>query len=152
MNLDETIEFDLGSPPEPRSGSWRDYVEGVARSLEARGARLNGADLLIHSNVPVGAGLSSSAALEISVGMALLSIAGLTMDGKSVALAGQAAEHNYVGIKCGIMDQYVAAMGAGGHALLIDCRAIESTPVRIGFRAIAIRGVRHGGEARPCGF
>jgi galactokinase len=69
------------------------------------------------------------------------------MDGKSLALAGQAAEHEYVGIKCGIMDQYVAAMGAAGHALLIDCRTVESTTVKIGFRDLAIvvcdTGVRH---------
>jgi len=147
VNLDESAEFDLDGPRSSRAGSWVDYVEGIARSLEARGAWLTGADLLIQSTVPVGAGLSSSAALEMSVGMALLSIAGLEMDGKSLALAGQAAEHEYVGIKCGIMDQYVAAMGAAGHALLIDCRTIESTRVRIGFNDLALAvcdtGVRH---------
>ena len=147
MNLDESGQFDLDAPGKPRSGSWLDYVEGVARSLEARGAWLTGADLVIQSNVPVGAGLSSSAALEISVGMAVLSIAGLAMDGKSLALAGQAAEHEYVGIKCGIMDQYVATMAAAGHALLIDCRAVESTQVPIAFRELALvvcdTGVRH---------
>src|SRR5262249_7775915 len=100
MNLDEAAEFDLDGPRRSRAGSWVDYVEGIARSLEARGAWLTGADLVIQSTVPVGAGLSSSAALEMSVGMALLSIAGLEMDGKPLALAGQAAEHEYVGIKC----------------------------------------------------
>jgi len=147
MNLNESAEFDLDSGRRPRTGSWLDYVEGVARSLEARGAWLGGADLVIHSTVPVGAGLSSSAALETSVGMALLTVSGLAMDGKSLALAGQAAEHEYVGIKCGIMDQYVAAMGAAGHALLIDCRSVESTTVKIGFRDLAMvvcdTGVRH---------
>ena len=77
----------------------------------------------------------------------MLSIAGLAMDGKSLALAGQAAEHQYVGIKCGIMDQYVATIAASGHALLIDCRAVESTRVKIGFRELAIvvcdTGVKH---------
>jgi galactokinase len=147
MNLDESADFDLDGARRPRTGSWLDYVEGVARSLETRGAWLGGADLVIQSTVPVGAGLSSSAALETSVGMALLTISGLAMDGKSLALAGQAAEHEYVGIKCGIMDQYVAAMGAAGHALLIDCRTVESTRVKIGFRDLAIvvcdTGVRH---------
>jgi galactokinase len=147
INLDESAEFDLDDTRIPRTGSWLDYVEGVARSLEARGASLAGADLLIQSNVPVGAGLSSSAALEISVGMALLSMAGFAMDGKSLALAGQAAEHQYVGIKCGIMDQYVAAMGTAGHALLIDCRTVESKRVKIGFDDLAIvvcdTGIRH---------
>jgi len=147
MNLNESAEFDLDGGRRARTGSWLDYVEGVARSLEARGAWLAGADLVIQSTVPVGAGLSSSAALETSVGMALLTISGLAMDGKSLALAGQAAEHEYVGIKCGIMDQYVAAMGAAGHALLIDCRTVESTTVKMGFRDLAIvvcdTGVRH---------
>jgi galactokinase len=147
MNLDESAEFDLDGGRRPRTGSWVDYVEGVARSLESRGAWLGGADLVIHSTVPVGAGLSSSAALETSVGIALLTISGLAMDGKSLALAGQAAEHEYVGIKCGIMDQYVAAMGAAGHALLIDCRTVESTRVKIGFHDLSIvvcdTGVRH---------
>jgi len=147
MNLNESAEFDLDAERKPRAGSWLDYVEGMARSLEACGARLTGTDLVIQSNVPVGAGLSSSAALEISVGMSLLTIAGLEIDGKSLALAGQAAEHEYVGIKCGIMDQYVATTGSSGHALLIDCRSVESTPVPIGFGDLAIvvcdTGIRH---------
>jgi galactokinase len=104
-------------------------VEGVAQALIGRGARLRGADLAIDSDVPVGAGLSSSAALEVSTGLALLNIAGALMDRVSLALAGQQAEHVYVGTKCGIMDQFVAALGEEGHALLIDCRALEATPI-----------------------
>jgi galactokinase len=129
LSLNESAEFDLDQPGPTQRGIWLDYVEGVAQSLLARGARLSGADLAIDSDVPVGAGLSSSAALEVSVGLALLSIAGEEMDRVSLALAGQRAEHVYVGTMCGIMDQFVAALGEEGHALLIDCRALTAVPL-----------------------
>jgi galactokinase len=107
------------------------YVEGVARVLEERGARLVGANLMISSDVPVGAGLSSSAALELSTGMALAALSGIEIDRVALALAGQAAEHEYVGIMSGNMDQLIAALGEAGHALLIDCRSLEVKPVRV---------------------
>jgi galactokinase len=129
LSLHESAEFDLDQPGPTQRGIWLDYVEGVAQSLLERGARLRGADLMIDSDVPVGAGLSSSAALEVSVGLALLSIAGEEMDRVSLALAGQRAEHVYVGTMCGIMDQFVAALGEEGHALLIDCRALTAVPL-----------------------
>jgi galactokinase len=129
LSLHESAEFDLDQPGPTRRGIWLDYVEGVAQSLLARGAHLRGADLAIDSDVPVGAGLSSSAALEVSIGLALLSIAGEEMDRVSLALAGQRAEHVYVGTMCGIMDQFVAALGEEGHALLIDCRALTAVPL-----------------------
>jgi galactokinase len=97
--------------------------------LQQRGSRLAGADLLIHSNVPVGSGLSSSAALEVAVGLALLSVSGQRVDRVELARSAQAAEHEYVGTLCGIMDQYIAALGRAGHALLIDCRSLAATAV-----------------------
>jgi galactokinase len=106
-----------------------DYVEGVARALESRGVHLRGADMMLISDVPEGAGLSSSAALEVSTGLALSSISGAEVDRVTLALAGQQAEHTYVGTMCGIMDQFVAALGQEGHALLIDCRTLEASPV-----------------------
>jgi galactokinase len=123
------VEIDLDRPGPPRRGGWIDYLEGVARALEGRGARLRGADFLVESDVPTGAGLSSSAALEVAVGQALLSISGLTMSKVDLALACQTAEHEYVGTKCGIMDQYVVSLGQADHALLIDCRSLEARPV-----------------------
>ena len=126
LNVDESFEFDLDNPGKPRRGLWLDYVEGVARALEARGVRLRGADLAVSSDVPVGSGLSSSAALEVSVGLALASVSESEVDRVTLALAGQAAEHEYVGIKSGIMDQFIAALGRAGHALLIDCRSLEA--------------------------
>jgi len=121
--------IDLDRPGSPRRGSWLDYLEGVARALEQRGARLSGAELLVQSDVPTGAGLSSSAALEVAVGSALLALSGASLPPVELALACQAAEHEYVGTQCGIMDQYVVALGRADHALLIDCRSLEATSV-----------------------
>lgn len=126
LNLNEEREIDLDAPEKKLRGSWLDYVEGVARILERRGAKLRGADLLISSDVPSGAGLSSSAALEISVGLALTEISDSPIDKVQLALIGQAAEHEFVGANVGIMDQYISALGEKGHALLIDCRSLEA--------------------------
>ena len=147
LNLGEGAAFDLDNPGEPRRGVWLDYVEGVARALESRGLSLRGADLMILSDVPVGAGLSSSAALEVAAGLALSRVSGREVDRVQLALAGQQAEHTYVGTMCGIMDQFVAALGQKGHALLIDCRTLEAAAVPLDTSSAAIvitdTGVRH---------
>lgn len=147
LNLEETAEFDLDRPWTPRQRHWLDYVEGMARILEERGLRLSGADLAIESDVPVGAGLSSSAALEVSAGLALVSVSGASIDRAQLALAGQAAEHKYVGANVGIMDQFVAALGRRGHALLIDCRSLQWTPIPLNLPGTAVlicdTGVKH---------
>jgi galactokinase len=147
LNREEAAGFDLDHPGEPRRGLWLDYVEGVARALESRGTLLRGADLMILSDVPVGAGLSSSAALEVAAGLALLEVSGREVDRVQLALAGQQAEHTYVGTMCGIMDQFVAALGREGHALLIDCRTLEASPVPLDTTDSAIvitdTGVKH---------
>lgn len=138
LNLNESVEFDLDHPGAKRRGVWLDYLEGVAWALERNGVRLKGADLMISSDVPTGAGLSSSAALEVSVGLALASVSGQVVDDVTLALAGQRAEHEYVGTKCGIMDQYVAAKGEAGHALLIDCRSLFAKPVPLDTTRVAV--------------
>jgi galactokinase len=147
LNLEECAEFDLDQAPRFQRGLWLDYVEGVARELENSGLRISGADLSILSDVPVGAGLSSSAALEVSVGLALLSIAGKQIDKVALALIGQKAEHEYVGTQCGIMDQFVAALAREGHALLIDCRELQARPVPLNASDVAVvvcdTNVRH---------
>jgi len=99
---------------------------------------LRGADLLIDSDVPTGAGLSSSAALEISVGLALSEIFGSPIEKVQLALVGQAAEHEFVGAKVGIMDQYVSALGRKNHALLIDCRSLEAEQIPFATQEAAI--------------
>jgi galactokinase len=128
--LADTFELDLDRPGALRRGIWGDYVEGTARALVARGVAVPGANLSIGSDVPHGAGLSASAALETSVGLALAALAGQPdFDRVVLAQAGQAAEHEYVGTLCGIMDQYIAALGVAGHALLVDCRSLEARRV-----------------------
>ncbi len=127
----EEHSFSLQSPAPACRGKWFDYVEGMARVLKASGVRLTGADLMIDSNVPLGAGLSSSAALELAVGQALLALAGQAFTPLDLALAGQRAEHEYAGVACGLMDQLVGALALEGHALLIDCRNNECTQVAL---------------------
>src|SRR4051812_46612266 len=128
-NLNEQLEFDLDRAGSRQRGIWLDYIEGMAQMLMAKGVRLGGADVALQSDVPVGSGLSSSAALEVSFGLALWTLSGNPIDLKTLALAGQATEHNYVGTKSGIMDQFISAMGKAEHALLIDCRSLESNLV-----------------------
>ena len=128
----QTLEFDLSQPGQTRRGTWLDFVEGTARALLARGIPILGANLLIESDVPAGAGLSASAALELSVGYALASLGGTTNpDRLTLALAGQSAEHEYVGTQCGIMDQYISALAQQDRALLIDCRSLTFEPVSL---------------------
>jgi galactokinase len=151
MIMDETRELDLDSPS-AASGDWSDYVIGVAVMLEMSGYALSGADLIVWSDVPIGAGLSSSAALEVSVAHALLTQSDLPFDPITIAEICQRAENDFVGMRCGVMDQYIACCGVAGHALMIDCRSLASRHVAIAPNLrllIANSGVRHqhaGGE------
>ena len=152
MIMDETREFDLDSPPQGPTGDWSDYILGVALMLESRGRNLSGADLVVWSDVPIGAGLSSSAALEVSCAHALLTESGLPFDPIEIAQLCQRAENDFVGMRCGVMDQYISCCGVAGHALLIDCRSLELRNVAIAPNLrllIANSRVRHqhaGGE------
>ena len=110
---------------------WSDYVFGVAAVLQQRGVTLRGASLSITSDVPLGAGLSSSAALEVATAKALLASAGVAMDIITLARLCQRAENEFVGARVGIMDQFVALHGQPGHALLLDCRSLAYTLVRL---------------------
>ncbi|HYP76871.1 MAG TPA: galactokinase [Polyangiaceae bacterium] len=145
LTMGQTVEFDLSQPGPKRSGSWLDYLEGTARALLERGFPLSGANLLIDSDVPAGAGLSASAALEVSVGYALAALGGSrTPDLLQLALAGQSAEHTYVGTLCGIMDQYICALAMPNQALQIDCRTLEyrAIPVRLASACVLICDTR----------
>ena len=128
-----TTQFSLFKPILPNAAApWSNYVRGVADALQKDGLTLSGADLLIAGNLPQGAGLSSSASLEMAAGLALVTLAGTPdYDKTKLALAGQYAEHHFAGCNCGIMDQLVSARGQDGHALLIDCRSLEAKPVRM---------------------
>lgn len=102
---------------------WSLYLKGMAEIIGKKTGRWPGADLLIDSDIPFGAGLSSSAALEVSVGLALATIHGDRIDPVDLALAGQKVEHEYLGVRSGIMDQFTSSLGKAGRALLIDCRS-----------------------------
>lgn len=146
LNLDETVELDLDRLGSGGRGNWIDYVEGIAAAL-AQEVRLSGADIALASDVGIGSGLSSSAALEISLATALTAIAGVRVSKLSLALAGQTAEHVHAGIKCGIMDQFTAAHATRNHAILLDCRSLEGRhiPIRMDdFRVVVCDSrVRH---------
>jgi galactokinase len=138
-DLGQAAEFDLDPGLRPVSaGHWSNYVRGVAACLERAGHMLSGADVLISSEVPWGAGLSSSAALEAAVGYALLHLSDQTSNLLDLALILQRAEHEFAGTQCGIMDQYIACMGQAGHALLIDCRTLANEAVPLDLRAVRI--------------
>jgi galactokinase len=121
----DVATIDLDRPGDGPLGRWSDYVRGVAAVLERRGRRLTGADMAITSDVPIGAGLSSSAALEVAAGYALLDQAGHAIDRTALALACQEAEHLFAGMRCGVMDQFIACHGRAGHALMLDTRTLE---------------------------
>lgn len=123
-NLDERVEVDCTQPLIP-SGGWRDYVVGVAAMLQAQGCPLRGATLLIDSQVPVGAGLSSSAALEVAIATALIDIGGFALAPATLAGLCQRAENEFAGAASGIMDQFVACHARAGTALMLDCRSLE---------------------------
>ena len=131
LNFDDGLEFDLDDPGQKVPGNWTKYVFGVAQVLERHGYRLRGADLLIDSDLPVGAGLSSSAALEISTAFAFAALSSHKIDGMELAKIGQTAEHEYAGVRTGIMDQFASVFGREGHALLLDCRSLEWSPVPV---------------------
>jgi galactokinase len=123
--FDEQVEFDLDEPhPAPR-GVWGDYVIGVAIMLESAGHRLRGAFLQIRSEVPVGSGLSSSAAVEVATACALTGNSQLKIDRRELALLCQKAENEFVGARVGVMDQFVALFGQAQRALLLDCRSLD---------------------------
>jgi len=124
-NFKEKCELDLDSIHPGQSAHWSDYVRGVAGVLQAAGYELRGANLAIASGVPLGSGLSSSAALEVSTAWALLNNSHLSAGPTEVAQMCQKAEHVYAQTRCGIMDQFIACHGRAGHALMLDCRSLE---------------------------
>lgn len=121
----EKIIVDLTKPMRyDTKRSWPNYIYGVIQQLHEAGFQLKGGDLLIHGNIPAGAGLSSSAALEMALIRAILYLSDDTIDATRAALLGQAAENNFVGCNCGIMDQLISAQGQNSSALLIDCESL----------------------------
>jgi galactokinase len=124
----ETRTFDLDDFSY-KSESWLEYIRGVAAKLQEAGRNLQPWRGVIFSDIPIGAGLSSSAALELSIALAFTVISGISWDPKAMALLAQKAENEWVGVNSGIMDQLISALGRAGHALLIDCRSLETDPI-----------------------
>jgi galactokinase len=148
----EGVEFDLDEAGPRASGHWSDYVRGVALVLEQSGYRLLGANLAIQSEVPIGSGLSSSAALEVATGLAMLDAAGLRIDRTELARLCRRAENEFVGARVGIMDQFISCNGRAGSALMLDCRSLGYSllPLSDGVRLVVCNTmVKHalaGGE------
>ncbi|WP_109419733.1 galactokinase [Proteus terrae] len=122
FNLDNSIDF-------LPNKMWANYVRGVIHFLQKDNYSFHGMDIAISGNVPQGAGLSSSAALEVAIGQTLKTLYQLPISQKEIALNGQKAENQFVGCNCGIMDQLISACGEENHALLIDCRSLETSAV-----------------------
>jgi galactokinase len=137
-NFNETVEANLDSISAPEKMHWSNYPLGVTWALEGAGKRLRGASILVSGDVPLGAGLSSSAAIEIAVGFALLHQSGHAIDRIALAKLCQKAENEFVGAHVGIMDQFIACYGRASHALMLDCRSLEFTVVKLppGFQLV----------------
>jgi galactokinase len=136
LNTDSGDAFSLDDLQ--REKDWVDYVRGMAWALQQAGYPLTGFDGLVHSTVPFGSGLSSSAALEMASGMVFQALGDFVLDPVELALLGQKAENQFVGMNCGILDQYSSALGKAGCALLLDCRDLSSrvTPIAAGLSVV----------------
>ncbi len=128
IDYDEPGEFSLDRLERGQPG-WIEYLKGTAWSLQEAGHRLTGWDGVLAGDVPLGAGLSSSAALEMATARALAAAGELPWEPAEMAKLGQRAENQWVGVNCGIMDQLISAAGRAGNALLIDCRSLQTEPV-----------------------
>ena len=129
--FDETKEIAIDSLAAPGGNDWLSYVAGVLWAFASEGLPACGLDVVVDGDVPIGAGLSSSAALEMATARALCAAAGAPWDPVRMAKLGQKAENRYVGMNCGIMDQFASAVCREGHALLLDCRSLETRPVPV---------------------
>lgn len=124
LDLDEYCEFGLNEEDIPSQG-WAKYIFGVCRETIKRGGKIAGFDTVFSGDVPLGAGMSSSAALESTFAFALNELFNLGIDKFELARIGQSTEHNYVGVNCGIMDQFASVFGKKGHLMRLDCRSME---------------------------
>ena len=152
IDFGESFEFDADSPPEEYP-LWAAYIMGVAIELEREGFKLRGKDILVLGDVPIGSGLSSSAALEVSTATAIERLEGLEIDDAVLVDCCRRADHHFVGVKSGPMDQFAARACRAGHAGLLDCRSLEMTqhPLPEGIELFSIysgvpRSLAKGGE------
>ena len=138
------VEADLDELEKYKSIKWGNYQLGVADELQKAGYKLDGCDLLYHDTVPLGAGLSSSAAIEVATAIALVSLGDAefgkskTIDMVEMALISQRAENKYVGVNCGIMDQFASAMGRKDHAIFLNCKNLDYKHVPLNLKGYKI--------------
>ena len=125
LNFDSETRFDLDHMERDEENTWGNYVRGMAVELAGYGCLLSGLEGVVEGNVPLGSGLSSSAAMEVAAGLAFLTVSHQVVEPPTLALLAQAAENNYLGVRVGIMDQFISRMGHPGHALFLDCRSLE---------------------------
>ena len=145
VDLNSAAEFGLCEEDLPAE-SWARYVFGVCREIIKRGGRIGGFDAAFSGDVPLGAGMSSSAALESAFAFALNDLFGLGFDKFELARIGQSTEHNYCGVMCGIMDQFASVFGKAGHLMRLDCRSMEFAyfpfdPEKHGYRLVLLDSV-----------
>ena len=147
LDLNESASIDPKELSLETKPDWVRFVAGVARVIIEKGYDIDGFNIVFNSDIPIGAGLSSSAAIESAVGTGLNHLFNPGLNKEEIALTGQSAEHNYVGVKCGIMDQYASVFGKEDHAILLDCRSLdgEYIPVNLGDYKIVLcnSGVKH---------
>lgn len=124
LDLSDYAEFGLTEEAAPKA-SWARYIFGVCREIIKRGGNIQGFDTVFAGDVPLGAGMSSSAALESTFAFALNELFALGIDKFELAKIGQSTEHNYCGVKCGIMDQFASVFGKAGSLIRLDCRSLE---------------------------
>ena len=127
---DQTV-FTLDALDAPDLPVWSSYPRGALWWLGDQGFAVPGFDAVMGGDIPVGAGLSSSAAVEVAMIELGLALAGESLSKQAIALGGVEVEHQFIGVPCGVMDQMASAMGVNGHALLIDCRSLEATPIPV---------------------
>ena len=148
LDLNESAEFGLNEEDKPAQ-SWACYIFGVCREIQKRGGVIGGFDTVFAGDVPLGAGMSSSAALESTFAFALDHLYNLGIEKFELARIGQSTEHNYCGVKCGIMDQFASVHGKAGHLMRLDCRSMEFSyfpfdPTKHGYRLMLVNScVKH---------
>lgn len=146
LDFKESVEFGLEDPAGAGVG-WGEYLKGISWALRQSGYHLEGWEGILGSDIPIGAGLSSSAALELGTAMVFRAVSGFEWDPVTMARIGRAVENDWIGVNSGIMDQMIIALGQPGSALRIDCRSLEFEPVRLpdGLRVVVIdSGTRRG--------
>lgn len=137
-DYNDSDSFDIGDSSAHPTKAWANYVRGVFWLMYKTTPSLGGAEIYVEGDVPAGAGMSSSAALEVSVAKALQRLYGIDMDPIEMALLCQKAEHEFAGTRCGIMDQFISLLAKRDHALLIDCRTLQSEQVPVPFEEVAM--------------